>query len=117
MRSTRKEVTSKVHEHILECVNDYDDFGYTTPKEAAEHLYNEFKTAFEHPNIIKQVPNEASRFKDYINNGAFSFLFWTDDRREWIISLGIAQKRKYSDADVDKYYSWLIYRETLKLIK
>ena len=114
MKSTRKEVTSKVHEHILECVNDYDDFGYKTPKEAAEHLYDEFKTAFDE---IKSTPNEASRFKKYIDGGAFNFLFYTEDKREWIISLGIAQKRKYSDRDVEKYYAWLIYRETLKLIR
>ena len=116
MRSTRKEVTSKVHEHILECVEDYDDFGYKTPKEAAEHLYDEFKTVFDNVHEIKHTPNEASRFKKYIDGGAFNFLFYTEDMRNWIISLGIAQKRKYSNRDVEKYYAWLIYRETLKLI-
>lgn len=115
MRSTRKEVTSKVHEHILECVNDYDDFGYTTPKEAAEHLYSKFTYVYGHSR--EGAPNETSRFKKYIDGGAFNFLFYTEDKRDWIISLGIAQKRKYSDRDVEKYYAWLIYRETLKLIR
>lgn len=117
MRSTRKEVTSKVHEHILECVEGYDDFGHKTPKEAAEHLYDEFKEAYGNRIEVGRAPNEASYFRRFINDGNFNFLFWTNDKRNWIISLGIAQKRKYSDKDVEKYYAWLIYRETLKLIR
>ena len=116
MRSTRKEVTSKVHEHILECINDYDDYGYETPKEAAERLYSEFKFAYGNRIEVDRAPNEASYFRRFINDGNFNFLFWTDDKRDWIVSLGIAQKRKHSDKDVEKYYAWLIYRETIKLI-
>ena len=117
MRSTRKEVTSKVHEHILECVNDYDGDELRTPKEAATLLYNDFLDAYGDIIEAGRPPNEASYFRRYINDGNFNFLFWTVDKRDWIISLGIAQKRKYSDKDVEKYYAWLIYRETIKLIK
>lgn len=113
MRSNNKIVVEKIRAHIFEAVESYD--GAQTYEEARKAVYKEFSDAFNHPYEVQRTPNEQTRFERYMDNGAFNFEWQTQERRKFILSLGIAQKREYSDNEVNKFYSYLIFRQCVQL--
>ena len=114
-KTNSKHVKNLVKQYILETVYNDNENVFSSFKDAANHLNNDFKRVANHPYNLKRLPNNVDRFLDYIQGLPFWFPQYDDDIKDFLNSLGINNENKeYSSSKMWNLFALLIYREIEK---
>lgn len=110
-----KQVRATIKQHIIDCVYDYEENAFLNFDSAAKHLKSEFQRVANYPNNVRNFPNEADRFSDYLQGLPFHFHFANWDISEYLQSLNLNGKQGEYDSDKQmKLYHYLIYKEVFR---
>ena len=118
MRSTNKEVISKIHQYILETVYTSEEEQFKTFEDAAKYLLKEFERVSGHQFNLRKFPNNQDRFLDYLQGVPFYFPVYDYQVEEILNSFGInPENKKYPSSKMWQTFAALIFREINKTIK
>jgi hypothetical protein len=82
---------------------------------ACRELFCEFDRVANYPNNLQRFKVEAEMFQDYLAGLPYHFIIYTQDKEEFLNSLGINPEGKEYDSDkIESLYSYLIYKVMVK---
>jgi len=111
VRTNSKVVREAVRQHILDSVDDDGEY-FDNIDDASTYMIERFKSEFDHPYERRRTPNNQERFQEYLAGLPFSFHYYYSDVEDFLNGLGInPDGKKYSDEQMMRLYSYLIWRE------
>lgn len=123
MRTTRKEVTTKIREYILQNLgvpSDYGVEGYQdNDHDKLRWLRDDFNRVAIHPNNLRRLGTYDACFVDFLQGlpSAFNYNCWVYQAVDTLESWGLPQPENKDDIDSFDLYNHLITREFKKLLK